>query len=302
MKTKKKNDKSMNQEVREEFLETVEDIMKECQYFKRWLCLEESAAEFTISTIELDMRNEIRNYARTLQAPEYKSTLNNTIQLQLPSAKSLTEYYESHPELTEYTMKKELSRMDYTVHTKDGKRITKPSQIQAYQKEINGKNDLLWRCSNQSILGDVVAALTSSNGLIRPQMEAGTCVDYISLVVDFRNKEPFVRVECFMNVSIPCNTEIRLALAGVLVMVYFCPGQQKFLGQVTRVFPCPSLTENQVNAAAESLSYYSYQPTKIKTGSPKFQPFSACMMEQGDEWKERLQWYNSRLQWHRSKG
>jgi len=224
------------------------------------------------STNELDLiKQQIRNYEELFQGTDYcLPKLNQTIQDLLPSAKSLIDYYKARPELTHYTITKELRRIKkYTIYTEDHTKLTDPSDILKYQKENNTEtNDLLWRCSNQSLLADVIASLTSPTGLIRPQMGAGTTVNDLSLEINFsrsstddnnddNNKNnkasPYVRVECSLNVSIPDNNNNnRIDLACIHVFVYFCPSRQDLKVQVQNITSYPLLKEEEIDRAAKS--------------------------------------------------
>ena len=73
-----------------------------------------------------------------------------------------------------YTLKTEIQRLQYTVYTHTNRRLTDAADIQTYENENFDNNttdndDLLWRCSNQSLLADAVAALTTV-GLVRQRI------------------------------------------------------------------------------------------------------------------------------------
>lgn len=226
---------------------------RDCKQLKKRLRVENNSSE-------LILRKQVRNYERELRSRDFISDLNETVRNKISSAESLISYYQSRPEMTEYTLSIELPRMDYTVWTKTGEKLTTTSSILSYQKKTadqeSNDNDLLWRCSNQSILGDVIAALMSQEGLIRPQVQAGTCTDDVSMVIDFGCAEPYLRAECFLNVSIPDNSlhGESCRLAGALVTAYFCPSRQEFHARVTQIFPCKAMTENQLNRIVKEIA------------------------------------------------
>jgi hypothetical protein len=171
-------------------------------------------------------------------------------------------YYESRPEMKEFTLTKELRRIQYTLYTPTGDRITDPDQIVSYEMENRGQeasqdHELLWRAANQSLLADAICCLTSATGLIRPQLACGSFVDDCSIVIDLSHDSPFVQAECYVNASIPSEDGERLAMAGVVISVYFCPTKGKELkAAVLCVSPSPRLTEEQVHGAAKSLALF----------------------------------------------
>jgi hypothetical protein len=63
----------------------------------------------------------------------FVSEMNKMVDDSIPSSEELKAYYESRPELTEYTIQKELHRMAYTVFTHKGKKLTVLADIEAYQ-------------------------------------------------------------------------------------------------------------------------------------------------------------------------
>eukprot|EP00548_Thalassiothrix_antarctica_P019127 CAMPEP_0194184568 /NCGR_PEP_ID=MMETSP0154-20130528/38667_1 /TAXON_ID=1049557 /ORGANISM="Thalassiothrix antarctica, Strain L6-D1" /LENGTH=190 /DNA_ID=CAMNT_0038902329 /DNA_START=59 /DNA_END=628 /DNA_ORIENTATION=+ len=140
---------------------------------------------------------------------------------------------------------------------------------------------LLWRCANQSLFADIIVALTTPMGLIRPQMEAGTTVEDIAFELNFGNDNnnksapPHVQAECFLNVSIPDiiddyninpkkrDTENdRLSLMRIQLKVYFCPSELEFRAEVEQVVPYSKLSESQLHRAATELSLVPPPPSE----------------------------------------
>jgi hypothetical protein len=214
----------------------------------------------TSSALELDLVEQIRSFENYLRSDSFVPAINASIQNQLSSAGDMIAYYESRPELKEFTLTKELRRMHYTLYTPTGDKITDPDQIVNYEMENRGQetsqdHELLWRAANQSLFGDVICCLTSATGLIRPQLACGSFVNDCSVVIDLSHDSPFVHAECYVNVSIPSEDGERLAMAGVVISVYFCPTVGKELkAAVLYVSPSPRLTEEQVHGAAKSLA------------------------------------------------
>merc|ERR1712176_1391870 len=99
-----------------------------------------------------------------------------------------------------------------------------------------------------------ISALTSIEGLIRPQLYAAVAVDYISIVMNFKTKR--VHAECFLKVSISFlnnDEENRISLAGALVTVKFCPDENEFTANVDGIITCDELTNAEVDNATNSI-------------------------------------------------
>jgi len=217
---------------------------------------------YLLSELELQKRKEIRSLEYSLRSSggdRFLQRLNVACQQSLSSEEFL-KYCQEQPELKELTLKKELTRMNYTVYTPDGTKLTDPEEIANYIEnepaELSQHHELLYRASNQTLFADVVVALTSFNGLIRPQLSAGTFVNDSSLILDLSSEEPHVRGECFLNVSIPDGHNGQLSLAGALIQVCFCPSRNEFQAKILYLSPCGEepLTEQQVKDAAKSMA------------------------------------------------
>eukprot|EP00526_Cylindrotheca_closterium_P017611 CAMPEP_0113615270 /NCGR_PEP_ID=MMETSP0017_2-20120614/7613_1 /TAXON_ID=2856 /ORGANISM="Cylindrotheca closterium" /LENGTH=292 /DNA_ID=CAMNT_0000524499 /DNA_START=110 /DNA_END=988 /DNA_ORIENTATION=- /assembly_acc=CAM_ASM_000147 len=213
------------------------------------------------SELELQKRKEIRSLEYSLRssgAERFLQRLN--VATQSLSSEEFLKYCQERPELKELTVKKELTRMQYTLYTPDGTKLTDPEEIANYiesePSELSKQHELLYRASNQTIFADIIVALTSFDGLIRPQLSAGTFVDDSTLVLDLSSAEPHVRGECFLNVSLPDGHNGQLSLAGALVEVCLCPSRNEFQAKVLYLSPCGEepLTEQQVKDAAKSMA------------------------------------------------
>ncbi|CAJ1959842.1 unnamed protein product [Cylindrotheca closterium] len=210
---------------------------------------------------ELEFRDQIRSFEDDLASPDYINKLNTTIETRMSSCQESTEYYQSNPDLKEYTLEKELDRIPYTLITTDGKRqLTKSDDIRNYvateeTEEEKESHSILYRAANQSIFADVIVALTCSDGLVRPQLHAGTFVDKCSLTIDLSKKDPHVRATCFVNVSIPDAEGHRLSMASVLVSIFYCPSKEQLRSGIMHLLPHKRLTDEEVAGAARSLAY-----------------------------------------------
>eukprot|EP00980_Cylindrotheca_fusiformis_P031154 scaffold25913_cov132-Cylindrotheca_fusiformis.AAC.1 len=150
--------------------------------------------------------------------------------------------------------------MDYTLITpRDMALLTSPSDIREYVQnespEEAKKHELLYRSANQSIFADVIIALTSFDGLVRPQLCAGTFVDKCSVIIDL-SASPcgHVRAQCYLNISIPDCQGNRLSMASVLVSTVFQPSTEQLRAGILHLLPLPYLTNEEANGAAKSLA------------------------------------------------
>jgi len=210
---------------------------------------------------ELSFQEQIRSFEDDLKSSAFLTKLNTTIAHRMSSCKECTEYYKSNPNLKEYTLETELDRIPYTLCTSDGTReLTKPDDIRKYVEteetiEEEEKHSLLYRAANQSIFADVIIALTCSDGLVRPQLHAGTFVDKCSITIDLSKEDPHVRATCFVNVSIPDAEGNRLSMASVLVSIFYCPSKEQLRSGIMHLLPHNPLTDDEVSGAARSLAH-----------------------------------------------
>lgn len=210
---------------------------------------------------EFDFREQIRGFEDDLQSNDFLDKMNTTIASRMSSCKESTDYYESNPNLKQYTLETELDRIPYTLITPDGKRkLEKPSEIREYvakeeTEEEDKKHSLVYRAANQSIFADVIVALTCSDGLVRPQLHAGTFVDKCSITIDLSKEDPHVRATCFVNVSIPDAEGHRLSMASVLVSIFYCPSKEQLRSGIMHLLPHKRLTNDEVAGAAHSLAH-----------------------------------------------
>jgi len=252
--------------------EDLEDIKREC--VRMLLRLKRKKSMINNDSVE-PMRQKVRKYENILHnSCAFK--LNQIIRNNnlLPSIESIINYYKDRPELTQYTLTKEIHRIkSYTIYTHhDSKnnqkfrKITDPSEILAYHaenlKEVNNINDeLLWRCSNQSFLADILTVLTTIE-FVRPEMGAGTNIEELSFVLDFRDGS--VRGKYFINVLM---ASIPRPLVGMFLNIYFCPARQIFEAQIERIISYDALTEEEINQATIFLSTSCHAKSGIVTSN-----------------------------------
>jgi hypothetical protein len=208
--------------------------------------------------LELQKQREIRSFERALHFDMNKFLAKSNVALtyNAPSANEFMEYCQSQPELKEITMEKDLNRMKYTIQTLEGTTLTDPNEIKLYfqneSPEMAREHEMLYRAANQTLFADTILALTSFDGLIRPQLCAGTFVDDCSLNIDLKQK--VVHGELFLNISIPDGINGRLNMTGAIADVYFCPSTNELQRRIHFLCPCQELTEIQVTNAAKALA------------------------------------------------
>jgi len=143
--------------------------------------------------------------------------------------KALNEYYRSRSNMKAYTLKKEIHRMEYTVITEDARELCGADAIRnEYESStdvsasIDEREDLIWSASNQSILADVLVAITAENGPIRPQFLATAVAKTVSFRMSFVGGPDQYMSECraVLAISVPLDTN-RLVLADLTCYVKY---------------------------------------------------------------------------------
>jgi hypothetical protein len=130
----------------------------------------------------------------------------------------LIEYYRSHSELKEFTLKSELPRMDYEVlvadkKAKEGRKLVTPDEIRSYfnNSDIDEESELCIRSANQSLLADPMAMLTGEgegkiihSGSFYSTVIATTC----TFKLDLRKEgERRVKIYCDLAICVPSGND-----------------------------------------------------------------------------------------------
>ena len=138
-------------------------------------------------------------------------------------AHELLEYYESRPNLASYTRSKELPRMEYQVMLPNGHIETNKNQIA--QNYLPDKS-LVARCSNQSLLADLLHVITGPDLLVRPQFLAICVARRCKFTVHLGDQQrDMVDCACQLHLSLPTSEGERLGIANVHVSIIFAPYQ-----------------------------------------------------------------------------
>jgi hypothetical protein len=178
------------------------------------------------------------NGMSTILAAEY-----NTVE----KAVELNTYYSSRPALLQYTVEKEVARMDYTVvyqgdvaattinqngdSDDDGRAAVRHLLVTAaadanaaeYDDEENNAIAICTRCANQSLLADLLQALTGNDRMIRPQYMATAIAIACRFHVDL--DAAVVQAMATLRLSLPLAHGKRWEVADLQVLVVYEPGQ-----------------------------------------------------------------------------
>ena len=130
-------------------------------------------------------------------------------------AYELMEYYSQRPALRNYTIQKELDRMEYTVMTKDGDCVTDKADIAVL---LQHDPSLVAHCANQSLLADVLQLCTGPDLLVRPQFLAAAVATQVQFRLDLA--AAVVQVHATLALSLPTD-QGRWHVATVQVQVVF---------------------------------------------------------------------------------
>eukprot|EP00522_Entomoneis_paludosa_P007422 CAMPEP_0172454792 /NCGR_PEP_ID=MMETSP1065-20121228/11676_1 /TAXON_ID=265537 /ORGANISM="Amphiprora paludosa, Strain CCMP125" /LENGTH=634 /DNA_ID=CAMNT_0013207181 /DNA_START=58 /DNA_END=1962 /DNA_ORIENTATION=+ len=143
-------------------------------------------------------------------------------------ARGLLRYYEERPNLLEYTLDKELPRMDYIwIDPETGEFIQDKTRIAGKFIEASRQEEsyILPRCANQSLLADLLQFLTAGddNALIRRQHHMAVNTRKVSIVVMPSNGTVLAKAN--LELSLPHPSQGLVNIATVHVSCQFSPLQ-----------------------------------------------------------------------------
>jgi len=124
----------------------------------------------------------------------------------------LIQYYRSHSELKQFTLKSELPRMDYEVLVLDKKLVT-TDEIRSYfdNADIDEETELCIRSANQSILADPLSILTGEgkgrlihSGSFNSTVIAKVCTFKLDLR---REGQRRVKIYCELAICVPSGED-----------------------------------------------------------------------------------------------
>lgn len=165
--------------------------------------------------------HQLQDYILTL--PAHAKSVTTILQAEyntLDKALELQQYYASRPGLVEYTVHKELPRMDYTLTDSDtGDVITDKAVIA--EQFLRHSNSLCARCANQSLLADLLLVWTGQDRVVRPQYMATAVATHCRFRVDVSSA--LTEVTATFDLSLP-GERGRWKVAELKVMILFqCP-------------------------------------------------------------------------------
>lgn len=171
-------------------------------------------------------------------------------------AVELHQYYSDRPQLVDYTVTKELPRMDYTVVLENGDILTDKADVAAYLTATSSSLSILARCANQSLLADILQVLTGPDRLVRPQYLATAIATNCAFQIDVHGGR--VQVVATLELSLPTTSAPRWTVADLRVLVMFSVGgtsnppavEFRLLDIVVRRLNNDENTQNLCNCAA----------------------------------------------------
>jgi len=164
--------------------------------------------------------NELSHYIASL--PSHARSITAVLEAEyntIDKAVELQQYYAERPALEEYTINKELPRMDYTLTDHTGTDvITEKNRIAEHFAALPS---LCVRCANQSLLADFLQVLTGPDRVVRPQYLASAIAAQCKFRVDLQHA--LTEVVAALDLSLPTERG-RWKIAEIRVMIIFkCP-------------------------------------------------------------------------------
>ena len=164
--------------------------------------------------------NELSHYIASL--PSHARSITAVLEAEyntIDKAVELQQYYAERPALEEYTINKELPRMDYTLTDHTGTDvITEKNRI---AEQFAAVPSLCARCANQSLLADFLQVLTGPDRVVRPQYLASAIAAQCKFRVDLQHA--LTEVVAALDLSLPTERG-RWKIAEIRVMIIFkCP-------------------------------------------------------------------------------
>ena len=178
----------------------------------------ESQGRPTLSPTEDGFLRSLRDYMKSL--PDVVASLRAVLEAEYNTyehALHLQEYYESRPQLRDYTVATELPRMEYTVVTSSSSVLVEKQHVADFV--LSQPNTILFRCANQSLLADVLAVLTGPDLFIRTQYLATAVASTCRFILHQAN----VRCDCTINLSLPGISGQRVDIAQLNLSIDFQP-------------------------------------------------------------------------------
>jgi len=223
--------------------------------------------KFDTPALSSQLHTDLVEYIASLESASSPliTSLNSVLNAELntsENAAELVHYYLSRPNLLEYTVETELPRMDYLVLVASDQFVDK-DDIRLYVESTEDQRDdtetLLWRAANQSLLADLIAALTGDDRLIRPSMMITAVAETCKFELDLQGSggdggsHRSINAICDLVLSIPSGSDDSpmLALGTVRARIRFVPEANEI--DYSLVSSSTSLTPDNNPADAERL-------------------------------------------------
>lgn len=179
-------------------------------------CQQQSSIS-SLDQVEEKLFQELREYRDYLNDSSTLKEIDENFKL-FYLADKLQEYYGSRPNLSSFTMNKDLHRMDYTVYNY-GEVI---SDLDVIRKlfPMGAEDDMLFRCANQSLLVDAILSLTGERNVVRNQYLATGLANRCHFIICLGLDQKYVKCYCDLVISMPV---LELELATLRFSVFYSP-------------------------------------------------------------------------------
>jgi hypothetical protein len=197
-----------------------------------------------------------------LQLPRLQSSINAVLEYEcntLEKATELVQYYSERPGLTDYTIEKELPRMEYTL-MQGPSAVTDKKEIARCLKADS--SSLVSRCANQSLLADLLQVFTGPDLLVRPQFMAAAIAQSCRFRLD--QSQSLVQVQAQLDLCLPTENG-RWKVAELQIRIAFCslPGkpfvEYRLESIRPTVQPNDPVWQSQLQSVAEMLGHLNPQ-------------------------------------------
>ena len=199
------------------------------------------------------MLDRLKSFLTTLLDPSVLDIIAR--ELAQRSFADLQQYCDANPKLVEYTLTRELERMQYGVMTRDG-RLSEPTAIRAmHAREPTPAREvrLLLAASNQSLLADFIAAVQPHwmDGELSISVRASRC----SFELDLREEHRSLRAQCDLSICTlgVGDTPLEIATAAAAIEVDARQGSLRQRLEKPRLCECV-IFEEQLLGVASALS------------------------------------------------
>eukprot|EP00980_Cylindrotheca_fusiformis_P011020 scaffold2533_cov137-Cylindrotheca_fusiformis.AAC.8 len=215
-------------------------------------------------------QNELKRFQNDVHSdPSFLAKLNAKVRNRFPSAHAFMHSLSSPSQQQNQYSKAEF--LDDLAHSSNtillltprGVKINTTEQIVRYLKLETGdraqRHEMLYRAASTKMLPLLMESLTSSDGLIRPQLSAVGTIKECSWEINLNeNKAPYIVAECFLNISVPAGSTSksnhRIEMVGALAEIFFCPGENVLTVEILHLSPGDPVSDDQLHAFAEAES------------------------------------------------